>query len=125
MILNGTRADDNADSCKKLVDICAVYVLENEEVIQNFYTQRNTNAFDAIFSRTTAECDIEKCYEVLKDVKKKRKLLGVFEDIRFLAENFKEDNIYFTKKQMLDALMRKPYNCTPSVANSLMKFVNN
>lgn len=76
--------------CKKLVDICAEYVFLNESELKKTYANKHTQAWEAI-NGTLEKDNLKQCYEVVKDINKKRKWLRMFEDEDITIEVFNEE----------------------------------
>lgn len=115
-------------------------MLEHLEPLENLYAQKNNVAFSMlriVNDYVTVKCnrvisDVKvkrmvvtirvKCHKVIMDVTEKRKLLGIINDVRFVAGMLNEDFVFPDKQQLYEMVMDK-YICSAGTAHSLVKFV--
>ncbi|KAK5647504.1 hypothetical protein RI129_002396 [Pyrocoelia pectoralis] len=75
------KIDDNAceKSCKRLLDICAEYIMSNIDSLTQFYETKN----DIAWSKLNGNCynfeDQKMCYSTIKDINKKRNWLRLID----------------------------------------------
>lgn len=77
--------------CKKLLDICAEYVVQNQIKLEKYYKKRKDNVWNVVNSNLYQGDDLIKCYDVIKDLNKKTKWIRSIDDDDTLEEIINEE----------------------------------
>ncbi|CAH2015788.1 unnamed protein product [Acanthoscelides obtectus] len=90
---------------KTLLDITANYVIRNQQQLNNFYKSRLKHAWRMINSDKYSGDTLNQCYNAVKDLNKKTKLLRCIENdnitIDILMEEYGNSDIFLREQHML------------------------
>lgn len=90
--------------CKTLLDLCAEYVISNQNQLEKFYKNQKQKVWNLLNGNVCNGDDLMKCYDLLKDLNKKSKWIRSIDDEDALGEIIQEeykDSDIFLKEQHL------------------------
>lgn len=114
---------DECENVKTLLDISANYVIRNEANLKSIYKSKLAQAWKMIKSDVVQGESLQQCYNAVKDLNKKTKLLrciennNITEDI--LMEEYGESEIFLKKELPL----RDPFVFSDKLLAVLKNFI--
>lgn len=109
-----------------MVDICAEYIFANENKLKKTYEEKHVETWKIINDGLSQ--DLQQCYEVVKDVNKKRKWLRMLEDeeitIEVFHEEYKDSSILLQSHLSGNIYDEDPLSVSKKLQDVVMNFVN-
>lgn len=97
-----------SNTIQSLLDLAAVSVIKNQKKLKKVYQKKFDRAWKLINSNQCDKEGLEKCYDTLRDLNKKRKLLRDIENDNIteemLGELYQDVDIFLKEKHMYEAV---------------------
>lgn len=97
-----------SNTIQSLLDLAAVSVIKNQKKLKKVYQKKFDKAWKLINSNQCNKEALEKCYDTLRDLNKKRKLLRDIENDNIteemLGELYQDVDIFLKEKHMYEAV---------------------
>lgn len=115
------------NSCNKLVDMCAKFVLEHENSLKKMYEHKNSDVWKYIDEHNVNSQEIDICYNIIKDTNKKRKWLRMMDNEETMAEVFEEEygesDVFVKERHLFEFVNTEPYQFTDALDKAVFEYV--
>lgn len=114
---------------KRLLDICATYVVRNENALKEMYKRQQIRAWRLINDEALLESELKQCYDVVKDLNKKMKWLREIESenitCQLLMEEYKNSDIFLKENHMFHVLEKDPFELSEECERAIKTLFEN
>lgn len=127
VLVNCFLVDSNL-KCKKLVDICAEYVINNQNFLQKFYNTKKDTVWRIVNKNLCRGNDLQKCYDVIKDLNKKSKWMRSIDNEEISEEIIREEygnsEIFLKEQHLSEYVIANPFIVSDVLKDAIKEFID-
>lgn len=109
-----------------MLDICAEYVITNQNFLEKYYKVRKEKVWNIVNSNSCDGDDLLKCYELIKDLNKKAKWIRSLDDEdtlhEVITEQYKDSDVFLKELHLFTKEEEDPFVLSEKLENAIENF---
>ncbi|GJQ79131.1 hypothetical protein Trydic_g5384 [Trypoxylus dichotomus] len=114
---------------KPLLDICAEYIIKNQNYLKQYYRDKKEKAWKMVNTNKYNSNELCLLYEILKDLNKKAKLMRMIDNEEIcqevLIEEYGSSDVFIKEKHLFQSVNDDPFIVSDELQAAIINFVCN